>query len=50
MFGNYDGRIKVIARCHRYEMLGNAVSAPVVKCVAEKVIEHTDFTNDTIQK
>lgn len=47
-FGNYDGKIKEIARFHRYEMLGNAVSVPVVRSVAEKVKENTDFTNNTI--
>ena len=32
--GIYDGEKKEIRKCHRYAMLGNAVSVPVVAAVA----------------
>jgi DNA-cytosine methyltransferase len=36
-YGLYDGEKKEIADGHRYEMLGNAVSVPVVKAIGKKL-------------
>ncbi len=36
-YGNYDGIIKEISKTQRYKMLGNAVSVPVVKAIAERL-------------
>jgi len=36
-FGDYDGTIKEISKTQRYKMLGNAVSVPVVKAIAERL-------------
>jgi len=36
-YGNYDGVIKEIAQTNRYEMIGNAVSTPAVKAIAERL-------------
>lgn len=40
-YGIYDGKKKEIRKCHRYAMLGNAVSVPVVAAVAGKIKETT---------
>lgn len=40
-YGIYDGEKKEIRKCHRYAMLGNAVSVPVVAAVAGKIKETT---------
>jgi len=37
MFGDYEGTIKEISKTQRYKMLGNAVSVPVVKAIAERL-------------
>lgn len=42
-YGIYDGEKKEIRKCHRYAMLGNAVSVPVVAAVAGKIKETTIF-------
>ncbi|MFJ1490732.1 DNA cytosine methyltransferase, partial [Capnocytophaga canis] len=36
-YGNYDGKIKEIAKTQRYKMLGNAVSVPVVEEIARRL-------------
>ncbi|WP_100924069.1 DNA cytosine methyltransferase [Tenacibaculum sp. SZ-18] len=36
-FGVYDGVLKEISKTQRYKMLGNAVSVPVVKEIAERL-------------
>lgn len=36
-YGIYDGEKKEIAKIHRYALLGNAVSVPVVRAVAERI-------------
>lgn len=36
-WGNYDGKIKEIAKTNRYQMLGNAVTVNVVKAIAERI-------------
>ena len=36
-FGNYDGTIKPIAKTQRYKLLGNAVTATIVKLVASRL-------------
>ncbi|NQY07003.1 MAG: DNA cytosine methyltransferase [Flavobacteriaceae bacterium] len=33
----YDWKIKSISKTQRYKMLGNAVSVPVVKLIAERL-------------
>ena len=43
-YGNYEGKIKEISRTQRYKMLGNAVSVPVVKAIAKRLIENTETT------
>lgn len=40
-YGIYDGEKKSISKIHRYEMLGNAVSVPVVKVVADRIKQAT---------
>lgn len=42
-YGIYDGVKEGIGRKHRYAMLGNAVSVPVVAAVARKIRETTLF-------
>lgn len=42
-YGMYAGEKKVIAKIHRYAMLGNAVSTPVVKEVATRIKNNTSF-------
>lgn len=42
-YGIYDGMKKEIRKCHRYAMLGNAVSVPVVAAVSGKIKETTIF-------
>ncbi len=37
-FGNYDGIIKKISKTQRYKMLGNAVTAKMVKLIGERLI------------
>ncbi len=37
LFGNYDGIVKPICKTQRYKMLGNAVSVPVIKAIAERL-------------
>ena len=36
-YGNFDGVVKKISKTQRYKMLGNAVSVPVVKAIAERL-------------
>ncbi|WGU68227.1 DNA (cytosine-5-)-methyltransferase [Capnocytophaga canimorsus] len=36
-YGNYEGKIKEIAKTQRYKMLGNAVSVPVVEEIARRL-------------
>lgn len=36
-YGNYDGTIKPIAKTQRYKLLGNAVTATIVKMVASRL-------------
>ncbi len=36
-FGNYDGKIKEIAKTQRYKMLGNAVTVKVVEEIAKRL-------------
>jgi len=36
-FGIYDGVVKEISKTQRYKMLGNAVSVPVIKAIAERL-------------
>lgn len=45
-YGIYDGKRKAIGKAHRYALLGNAVSVPVVKAVAERIKENTILTTD----
>ena len=45
-YGIYDGKREVIGKTHRYALLGNAVSVPVVKAVAERIKENTILTTD----
>lgn len=40
-YGIYNGEKKSISKIHRYEMLGNAVSVPVVKVVADRIKQAT---------
>lgn len=42
-YGIYNGEKKVISKIHRYEMLGNAVSVPVVKAVASRIKQMTSI-------
>lgn len=42
-FGDYNGRIEAITKTHRYELLGNAVSVPVVKEVGQRILSTTNF-------
>ena len=42
-YGIYDGEKKLISKSHRYEMLGNAVSVPVVKAVANRIKQSTSI-------
>jgi DNA (cytosine-5)-methyltransferase 1 len=36
-YGDFDGKIKKVSSRPRYKMLGNAVSVPVVKAIAQKL-------------
>lgn len=45
-YGIYDGQKKAIGKAHRYALLGNAVSVPVVKAVAGRIRENTILTTD----
>jgi DNA (cytosine-5)-methyltransferase 1 len=36
-YGDYNGKIQKISKTQRYKMLGNAVSVPVVKAIAQKI-------------
>jgi DNA (cytosine-5)-methyltransferase 1 len=36
-YGDYEGVIKEISRSQRYKLLGNAVSVPVVRAIAERL-------------
>lgn len=40
-YGIYDGEKKEIAKIHRYALLGNAVSVPVVREVAARIRQTT---------
>ena len=40
-YGIYDGERKEIAKIHRYALLGNAVSVPVVREVAARIRQTT---------
>lgn len=40
-YGVYEGKKKEIARVHRYALLGNAVSVPVVRVVADRIKQRT---------
>lgn len=42
-YGIYDGEKKVIAKMHRYAMLGNAVSVPVVRTIAKRIKDRTSI-------
>lgn len=42
-YGIYDGEKKVIAKMHRYAMLGNAVSVPVVMTIAKRIKDRTSI-------
>lgn len=42
-YGIYDGEKKVIAKMHRYAMLGNAVSVPVVRTIAKRIKNRTSI-------
>lgn len=42
-YGMYDGEKKEIAKAHRYALLGNAVSVPVVREVATRIMQTTLF-------
>lgn len=37
-YGIYDGEKKVIADCHRYDMIGNAVSRPIVTEIGKALL------------
>ena len=36
-YGDFNGKIKEISRTQRYKMIGNAVSVPIIKMIAEKL-------------
>lgn len=49
LYGLFGDQIKLIADGHRYKMLGNAVSVPVVKAIAKKLIHlFKPTTNKTL--
>ena len=42
-YGIYDGEQKEIRKCHRYALLGNAVSVPIVAEIAKRIKETTSI-------
>ena len=40
-YGFINGEVREISRANRYAMLGNAVSVPVVRAVAERIRNST---------
>ncbi|MCS2275635.1 DNA cytosine methyltransferase [Bacteroides caccae] len=40
-YGIINGEVREISRANRYAMLGNAVSVPVVRAVAERIRNST---------
>ncbi len=49
-FGNYKGVVKEISDTQRYQLLGNAVSVPVVKAIAKRFSTPTIKLKNTVSR